>query len=129
MPLDMTTHEIQIGLVRGHNDEIIEAFAHAHDGKGAALLSRVSRDGRRPQSIASRINVGSMRGRLSRKRPVACSSEAFHSARRLIMRIALGDALRQAWPNCVHAAAPLGAIIDLDDEGRGAHPLAHPDTT
>ena len=47
--------------------------------------------------------------------PVPSSIETFpeHAA----MRAALGDVIRQAWPNCMHAAKIAHAVVDLDDNG------------
>ncbi|ROT38519.1 kinase-like protein [Sodiomyces alkalinus F11] len=45
------------------------------------------------------------------------SSETF--SERAAMRTALGDAARQAWPNCVYAAAAPDAVIDLDGDAEG----------
>ncbi|KAH8749322.1 kinase-like domain-containing protein [Diaporthe sp. PMI_573] len=105
----MAAHDIRIDHIWGNDDEN-QAFAHAHDGKGAALTFRVSWDAARPQSIASRIVT------CFHELPVRSSSETF--SERAAMRTAFGDAVRQAWPNCTFAAAAPDAIVDLDGKAK-----------
>jgi hypothetical protein len=106
----MAAHDVQIDQIWG-NDEETRTFAHAHDGKGAGLTFRASRDSARPRSFASRIVA------CFHELPVTSSSDTFPE--RAVMRMALGDAVRQAWPNCVSAAAAPDAVVDLDDDAEG----------
>ncbi|KAI5862902.1 kinase-like protein [Durotheca rogersii] len=53
-------------------------------------------------------------------RGLGASRAAFETfAERAAMRTALGDAVRQAWPNCVYAAAAPDAVVDLDGDAEG----------
>ena len=105
-PLKMATSDVQIDLIWGNDDET-QTFAHAHDEKGTALTFRFSR-GARLQSLASRIVA------CFHELTVMFGGETFPE--RSMMRMALGNAARQAWPNCVYAAAASDAVVDLDGD-------------
>ena len=102
----MATSDVQIDLICGNDDET-QTFAHAHDEKGTALTFRFSR-GARLQSLASRIVA------CFHELTVMFVSETFPE--RSMMRMALGNAVLQAWPNCVYAAAAPDAVVDLDGD-------------
>lgn len=106
----MTAHYVQIDHIWGNEDEA-QTFAHAHDGKGAALTFRLSREHARPQSLASRIVA------CFHELRVVFSSETFPE--RAAMRTALRDAVLQAWPNCVHVAVAPDVVVDLDGDAEG----------
>jgi hypothetical protein len=104
----MAAHNIQVDVIWGDDPET-QTFAHANDGQGAALNFRFLRDIGRPESLASRIVASFHELR------VTSTSETFSDLP--AMRTALGDAIRQAWPNCIHAAKVPYAVIDLDGYG------------
>ena len=107
----MAASNVQMDYIWGDDDET-QTFAHAHDGKGAGLIFRILRDGRRPKSLASRIVA------CFHELPVASSSETFQD--RSEMRKVLDESIRLAWPDCAHASKVPSTIVDLvcEDEDR-----------
>lgn len=100
----MTALEIQLSQIWG-DDEETQVFAHVHDEKGSCLTFRISQNNALPLSLESRIVA------CFHELPVASTDETFEE--RAAMRMALKDAAREAWPNCIHAAQAPDAIVDL----------------
>jgi hypothetical protein len=114
----MTALEIQVNQIWG-NEEETQVFAHVHDEKGSCLTFRISQNNALPLSLESRVVA------CFHELPVASSDETFEE--RAAMRMALKDAIREAWPNCVHATRSPDATVDLygGKEGQAGWHIVH----